>query len=128
MNPSERIRPWWGILPIVALLALWEVAARLNLIPGQLFFPPFSDVMLEFYQLVASGVLVDNFLSSLVRVLIGLCAGSITGVTAGILMGWSRFLNRALNPIVSLLYPIPALGWAGCHCFCSGSASMRRCR
>lgn len=111
MNQLERIRPAWGILPVAVFLAAWEVVARLGLIPGQLFFPPFSEVMLEFYQLVASGVLVDNFLSSLTRVLIGLCAGSITGVAAGILMGWSKFLNRALNPIVSLLYPIPALGW-----------------
>jgi NitT/TauT family transport system permease protein len=26
-------------------------------------------------------------------------------------MGWRSVINRALNPIISLLYPIPALGW-----------------
>jgi len=67
--------------------------------------------MLEFYQLVASGVLVDHFLSSLVRVLLGFCAGSIAGLAIGALMGWKEILDRAFGPIISLIYPIPALGW-----------------
>ena len=98
-------------MPVVIFLAIWEVVARLNLTPGQFFFPPFSVVVQEFYYLTASGVLGDNFLSSLVRVLIGFCAGSIAGITIGIIMGWMDNINKALHPIVSLLYPIPALGW-----------------
>ncbi len=98
-------------MPVVIFLAIWEVVARLNLTPGQFFFPPFSVVVQEFYYLTASGVLGDNFLSSLVRVLIGFCAGSIAGIAVGIIMGWRDFVHKALNPIISLLYPIPALGW-----------------
>jgi NitT/TauT family transport system permease protein len=67
--------------------------------------------MVEFYQLTANGVLGDNFLASLSRVLIGFGAGSIAGLAVGIMMGWRDSLNKALHPIVSLLYPIPALGW-----------------
>jgi len=26
-------------------------------------------------------------------------------------MGWNNIANKALNPIISLVYPIPALGW-----------------
>jgi NitT/TauT family transport system permease protein len=26
-------------------------------------------------------------------------------------MGWNRVTDKALNPIISLIYPIPALGW-----------------
>ena len=98
-------------MPIVIFLAIWEVVARLNLTPGQFFFPPFSTVVGEFYYLTANGVLVDNFLSSLVRVLLGFCAGSIAGLAVGMIMGWMDNINKALHPIVSLLYPIPALGW-----------------
>jgi NitT/TauT family transport system permease protein len=29
----------------------------------------------------------------------------------GVIMGWKNVVNKALKPIVSLLYPIPALGW-----------------
>ena len=110
MNRLEKIRPGWGILPVVVLLALWEVVARLDLIPGHFFFPPFSVVMQESYHLIASGVLVDSFLSSLVRVLIGFCTGSVAGLLIGTLMGWKEFLNRALSPIISLQHPILASG------------------
>jgi len=111
MKRLRRLKPGWGILPVVIFLAIWEIVARLNLIPGQIFFPPFSAVMQEFYRLVANGVLPSNFLSSLVRVLIGFCAGSLAGLLIGTLMGWRNLLNKAFSPLISLLYPIPALGW-----------------
>ncbi len=111
MDKLKKLRPGWGILPVAIFLAIWEVVARLNLTPGQFFFPPFSAVVVEFYHLTATGVLGDNFLSSLIRVLIGFCAGSIAGLAVGMIMGWMDNINKALHPIVSLLYPIPALGW-----------------
>lgn len=111
MNKLRRFIPGWGVLPVVIFLAIWEMVARLNLVPGQFFFPPFSAVVMEFYYLTASGVLGDNFLASLVRVLVGFCAGSIAGITMGIIMGWSEGINKTLHPIISLFYPIPALGW-----------------
>jgi NitT/TauT family transport system permease protein len=101
----------WEIIPIIIFLGIWEIIARLNLIPGHFFFPPFSTVVTEFWYLTTSGVLGRNFLSSLIRVLIGFSAGSIAGLFIGIMMGWNNLTNKALNPIISLIYPIPALGW-----------------
>ncbi len=111
MKRLEQLKPGWGIVPIVIFLGIWEMAARLNFTPGQFSFPAFSTVLMEFYYLTANGVLGDSFLSSLVRVLIGFSTGSIAGLAVGIIMGWREVINKALNPIVSLLYPIPALGW-----------------
>ncbi len=111
INGLKKLKPGWGLLPVAVFLAIWELVARLNLTPGEFDFPPFSAVVVEFYYLATSGVLGDNFLSSLVRVLIGFCAGSIAGLAVGMMMGWRDSLNKALHPIVSLLYPIPALGW-----------------
>jgi len=111
MNKLKRFIPGWGVVPVVILFAIWEIVARLNLVPGQLLFPPFSAVVVEFYYLTATGVLGDSFLASLVRVLVGFCAGSIAGITMGIIMGWSQGINKTLHPIISLFYPIPALGW-----------------
>jgi NitT/TauT family transport system permease protein len=111
MNQLRKVKRVWEILPVAIFLVIWEVVARLNLIPGQFFFPPFSVVMDEFYHLISNGVLLDNFLSSLIRVLIGFFTGSAGGVVVGIMMGWNETTNKALHPIFSLLYPIPALGW-----------------
>lgn len=107
----NKLKPGWGIVPVAVFLILWELVARFDLLPGNFLLPPFSEVVVEFYQLSVSGVLGKNFLSSLVRVLIGLCAGSVAGIVVGTLMGWSRVMDRALNPIISLFYPIPTLGW-----------------
>jgi NitT/TauT family transport system permease protein len=107
----KKMKPGWGLLPIAVFLAVWELVARLNLIPGQFSFPPFSVVMQEFYYLTASGVLGDNFLASLGRVLIGFITGSIAGIAVGMVMGWRENFHKALHPIISLFYPIPALGW-----------------
>jgi NitT/TauT family transport system permease protein len=111
MKWLKKLRPGWGLLPIVVLLAVWEIVARLNLTPGQFFFPPFSTVVQEFYYLTANGVLGENFLSSLMRVLIGFTAGSIAGILVGMIMGWKDIAHKALNPIINIIYPIPALGW-----------------
>ncbi|MDY6824421.1 MAG: ABC transporter permease [Thermodesulfobacteriota bacterium] len=110
-QPINKAGVAWGVLPIAAFLAAWEVVARLGVLPGQFFLPPFSEVMAEFYRLSADGVLGRHFLSSLTRVLIGFSAGSVAGVAVGTLMGWRQVVDRTLNPIISLFYPIPALGW-----------------
>jgi NitT/TauT family transport system permease protein len=107
----SKIKPGWGLLPVAVFLALWELVARLNIVPGELSFPPFSAVVVEFYRLSTSGVLGDNFLASLVRVLIGFFAGSIAGIAVGMVMGWVENINKTLHPVISLFYPIPALGW-----------------
>jgi len=111
MKRFKQPKPGWGIIPVAVFLAIWEIVARLNLFPGHFFFPPFSMVVLEFYYLTANGVIVKNFLSSLTRVLIGFSGGSIAGIAIGVVMGWRDVINKALNPIISLIYPIPALGW-----------------
>jgi len=45
----NRLKPKWGMLPVLVFLALWEVMARLGAVPGQIFFPAFSEVIGEFF-------------------------------------------------------------------------------
>jgi len=101
----------WEIIPIIIFLGIWEIIARFDLFPGQFFFPSFFTVAKEFWYLSTNGVLGPNFFSSLIRVLIGFFMGSFTGLLMGIMMGWNYLAHKALNPIISLLYPIPPLGW-----------------
>lgn len=107
----KKIKAVYSVIPVLVFLLIWEVIARSELISGHFFFPPFSVVIREFYHLTASGVLIDNFLSSLLRVLVGFCAGSTAGIAVGILMGYEEKIHNVAHPIFSLFYPIPALGW-----------------
>ena len=111
MNSDQRIRPLWGFIPVFLMLCLWEAFARLHILPGNIFFPPFTSVVLEIRDMLLSGVLIPNFLSSLGRVMAGFIAGSVCGIITGIFMGWNERAHRWCSPMVSLLYPIPALGW-----------------
>ncbi|MBW1720429.1 MAG: ABC transporter permease [Deltaproteobacteria bacterium] len=108
MKFSETIKPGWGIAPVVVFIGLWELTSRLDLLP---LVPPFTAVMEEFYRLSVSGVLPAHFLRSLIRVLAGFCGGSVAGLITGVFLGWKDIFNKTFSPIISLLYPIPALGW-----------------
>jgi NitT/TauT family transport system permease protein len=111
MTERRKSRNAWGVIPVVVAVALWELAARLGQFPGEAFFPPFSAVVQELYRLTVNGVLAQNFLPSLLRVLAGFAAGAVAGIAVGTAMGWKPVVNTALGPLISLLYPIPALGW-----------------
>lgn len=100
-----------GFIPIAVFLVAWEVIARFNLFPGHFFIPSFTSVLSEFFRLLKNGVLMENYTKSLVRVLIGFIAGSTTGIFMGIIMGYNEKVSQAFHPILSLFYPIPALGW-----------------
>ena len=107
----KKIKALYSIIPVLIFLLLWEILARLKFIQGHFFFPPFTTVIQEFYRLTANGILINNFLSSFYRVLIGLCLGSFTGILVGIMMGYKKYIHNIAHPIFSLFYPIPALGW-----------------
>lgn len=101
----------WKIVPVMVFFALWELAARYGPFGGTAIFPSFSAVLLEMAALFKSGVMIKNLAATLFRVLIGLFLGTISGIVIGILMGWKEKVYRSLSPIISMLYPIPALGW-----------------
>jgi len=99
------------ILPILSLILVWELLAQSKFVPIYLF-PSFSTVMISLWLLTMQGVLLNNLVSSLLRVIAGFVLGGLAGVLVGIAMGVSSKLNRTFSPILSLLMPIPALGWA----------------
>ncbi len=101
-------------IPLISLLLLglsWEIISDLNLAPSFLF-PSLTKTLWKMFQLLQTGELVKDFIKSLVRVLIGFTLGSAVGVVVGILVGLNETLYKFLNPIFTLFYAIPALGWA----------------
>ncbi|MEM2910615.1 MAG: ABC transporter permease [Nitrososphaerota archaeon] len=110
MGLVQKCERFSWLIPIAVLLVLWEVVARAHLFPEYLF-PPFSKVVLTAFLLAENGILWEHLMASLLRVLVGLLIGSMTGVGLGVLMGYREKVYRALHPIFSLLMPIPVLGW-----------------
>lgn len=97
-----------GIAIPAALIGLWEVAAQLGWIEQQ-FFPAPSSTVARGFEMLESGRLQADIWTTTYRVLMGFAIGSSIGFLAGVLMGSSRLLRRALEPMLSALYTVPKL-------------------
>ena len=92
--------------PLLFLALAWEAASRLHLV-SSLALPPLTDVAQAWVELVRSGELVTNGLSSLYRAEAGLALAIVVGGALGIFMASSRLANAMLGPLVELFYPMP---------------------
>ncbi|WP_232549681.1 ABC transporter permease [Propioniciclava soli] len=90
----------------VALLALWEVAARAGWIDIRVFSSP-TAVAAQAATMASDGSLATHTLATLGRLTIGGLIGAVLGVVVGLLMGTSRALNAALGPTFAALYALP---------------------
>ncbi len=100
----------YGFLPVLGFIGIWEIVTRLGFVP-QSMLPPFTTVVMEAVALIRSGVLIRHFSLSFARVIVGFVTGSVAGLFCGLIMGWKETAHATFSPIVSFLYPIPALGW-----------------
>ena len=93
---------------IVAVLAGWQVVWSLGWI-SPLFFSGPSAIARKFVELVASGELQRNALFSGRSFLAGFALAVVAGVPLGIVIGWYRRLNLALNPLINGFYATPRI-------------------
>jgi ABC-type nitrate/sulfonate/bicarbonate transport system permease component len=93
-------------LPLVLLAVAWETASRLQLV-STLALPSLSDVGVAWWDLLTSGELVTNAVSSLWRASAGLFLSILIGASLGIAMAWWRPAHIVLGPLVEALYPMP---------------------
>jgi ABC-type nitrate/sulfonate/bicarbonate transport system permease component len=96
-----------GVLFIVLLLVLWEIAAA-NAIFPPMSFPRISLILETWWRLIVSGELLGQLLPSLWRMFAGYFIGVALGVLLGLAMGWVRLFYNLFEPITELLRPIPS--------------------
>src|ERR1700733_10273783 len=104
MRARERIL---GIASPIALLAVWEIAARLNYIDVRFFPAPPPSVTATMIEMLRSGELITNTLVSLRRLALGAVIGGVPALVLAIAMGLNRWVRAAFDPIVAATYPIP---------------------
>jgi ABC-type nitrate/sulfonate/bicarbonate transport system permease component len=92
---------------LALLLVLWEVSVRSGWIRS-FGFPPFSAVVVAFWQFIASGEVVQVLLPSLQRWVVGYVIAIVVGVAVGVLMGYFTFFYKLLEPVTELIRPIPS--------------------
>jgi len=97
-----------SVLTPIALLAIWELAARVGWIDARLFSPP-TRIINEGAKMVASGQLWTNLEPTVVRLMVGFVTGAIAGIVVGLLMGVSRVVRASLGPMFTALYALPKI-------------------
>lgn len=99
---------WLRFAAPFIVLALWELIVRVHLL-DQRFFPAPSMIVADFIAYAQSGELVSDTLITLQRILVGFFIGAIPGTILGLIMGINKWVRAFMDPIVSILYPIPKI-------------------
>jgi len=105
-NADRRRVPDWliGIITIVVLGALWEIAVQTGLL-NEFFFPPPSKLGRALGTLATSGfprgiTVFTHIMATLMRILKGYLLATLFAIPLGLFIGTHPLLNRAANPII----------------------------
>ena len=98
------------ILLLLIILAVWTVMEKKGAL-NTVIMPAPSKIFTTFLNLVKSGLLWNNLLISLTRVLKGYLIAASLGIVLGILIGLFRHLNRLTDLLVQIIKPIPPIAW-----------------
>jgi len=90
------------------LLVVWQIAVSRH--PGQLLPGPWA-VVLATGELLRSGLLLKYVVASLFRVTWGFLLAAVLAIPLGLMIGWYRRAELAVNPLVQVFRPISPLAW-----------------
>jgi ABC-type nitrate/sulfonate/bicarbonate transport system permease component len=94
------------VLPLVLLVAAWQAASSTGLLPASVL-PSFWEVATSLGAMLRSGEILPHTAASFGRAGAGFAAGVAGGVVLGLLMARVRTVERAVEPILLLIYPVP---------------------
>jgi sulfonate transport system permease protein len=99
----------------VFLLVVWQALASFHLIPSYKLPGPL-EIIGGLIDLVRQGMppghrLFNHLIHSLYRVAAGFVLAAGLGVPIGLIMGWSKRLNRLFGPLIEMVRPVPPLAW-----------------
>ena len=106
MSAAARPRALGSLVPLILVLAAWQLASSAGVLPKSVL-PPLVDVFKALYGLVASGEIFPHTAASLMRAGTGFLAAVIAGIVLGITMARVRAVQLAVEPLLLLIYPVP---------------------
>lgn len=95
-------------LSLAGVVAVWQAISLANLVNPVLFPSPYN-VWLASVDLAQRGILVSDLIVSVGRAVVGFLIGATLGVVIGVLTSRTRLFHIILNPLFTILRPIPAI-------------------
>ena len=100
-----------GSIAFVVIAIAWQAAVWAGVFPPRLF-PGLATVGEALVRLTLSGTMLVAAAATLFRLLFGFLLAAVAGIVVGLLMGRVQWVEDALLPIVSFMYPIPGIAYA----------------
>jgi len=102
---KARLRDILGLSSIVMAVLLWYVVSK---IVNPLLLPGPLEVFRGGYELYRH-ILGVSIYSTLIRVALGFAIGTSLGMLLAFAMAWNRYIEWAVDPLIEILRPIPAV-------------------
>jgi taurine transport system permease protein len=99
-----------GAVPFVVLFLIWWLVTATGLVHRNIIASP-AAVWSATVDLAQRGLLQDDIVTSLVRLLLAMAVSLVLGVSLGILAGLSRPLSELLIPLASFFNSISGIAW-----------------
>lgn len=93
---------------VALLLSLWQWGVSRH--PGGLLPGPWA-VLMAILDLLRHGLLLKYVVASLFRVTWGFLLAALLAIPLGLIIGWHRRAELAVNPLAQILRPISPLAW-----------------
>lgn len=94
------------LLLLAGLLFCWEAAARLGWIDTFLFSSP-SAVGRIFWIYFSNGTIWMHIGITMWETFVGFCIGTVCGIAIAMMLWWSPFLSRIVDPFLVVLNALP---------------------
>ena len=109
-NKLNDIPAWgWLVLSFLTAIALWFF---LSVNPQTArSFPFLPKIMKAMGTVIERGILVEDFVSSMISVLCGFALGFVTAVPVAFLMAWYMPVRNILEPWIQFIRNIPPLAY-----------------
>ncbi|MDX3896234.1 ABC transporter permease [Pusillimonas sp.] len=96
------------LLIVVVVLAAWEVVARSGIL-FQDVVPPLERIAVALFGVLTDPLFYRHFGITLAEIAVGVAIGGSLGLLVGIMLGSSRFLSKAYEPLLFYLGPTPKI-------------------
>ena len=105
-----------SIISVTLFFVIWYVlTAKMMIVPNHVMPSPTKVLTTLIRKLTVKspdgGTLGFHIIASLQVALMGFGSGTVLGIPLGIMMAWSKKVDRIARPIFDFLRPIPPIAW-----------------
>jgi len=97
-----------GVFGVVVFFTGWQLIATSGKVDPIMLTPPL-EVLRSAIALAKTGELWEHVQASIIRIVAGYAIGTSLGITAGVLLGRSKFLEALVGPVLQMARAIPPL-------------------